>query len=48
MRLAPAPVAVALLLLAGCELPVAGLVENNNYRTSGRRRPGGMAGSGVV
>ena len=36
MRVSFAPVAAALLLLAGCELPVAGLVENNNYRTSGR------------
>lgn len=36
MRPALPPVAAALLLLAGCELPVAGLVENNNYRTSGR------------
>ena len=36
MRLAIAPFAAALLLLAGCELPVAGLVEHNNYRTSGR------------
>jgi len=36
MRLLLAPLATVLLLLGGCEVPVAGLVENNNYRTSGR------------
>ena len=34
--MAKAPLAAVLLLLGGCEVPVAGLVENNNYRTGGR------------
>lgn len=36
MRVVPLPLVAALLLLCGCEVPVAGLVENNNYRNGGR------------